>query len=182
MLNLKMEGITMPSNYKLPDSYWHYESKSEKLASILFHISCECLGLKEVYQNHAGCERGYFKLASGKLLALPKRCGMDNRRLSIPDVIMRDDESRTVYLMEGKKLDTIVAGLWEIEDYDDIEALYINRYFPGYAVKRYLTIFGGARTSLPHDKVLLYLNNRGEIVLNEAAEPALSAGIKSLFQ
>jgi len=181
LLDLKMEGIMMPADYELPDSYWHYEDKSEKLASILFHIVCECVGLKEVYQNHAGCERGYFKLPSGQLLALPKRCGADNHKLSIPDVIMRSDLKRTIYLMEGKKLNTIRAGLRELEDYDDIEALYINKYFPGYAVKRYLTIFGGVRTSLPHNKVLLYLNRYGRIILNEAEEPALSAWIRGLL-
>ena len=67
MLNIKMEGITMPSQYSLPDSYWHYENKSEKMASILFHIACECLGMKEVYQNHAGCERGLYRLCGGGL-------------------------------------------------------------------------------------------------------------------
>lgn len=181
MLNLKMKGITMPTNYELPDSYWHYEDKSEKMASILFHIACECIGLKEVYQNHAGCERGYFKTAFGELITLPKRCGADEHNLLIPDVIMRDDINRTVYLMEGKKLSTINNGLEEIEDYDDIETLYINRYFPGYIVKRYLTIFGGLRSSLPHDKVLLYLNDNGKVILNEAKEPELSSRIKTLF-
>lgn len=182
MLHLTMEGIVMPANYELPDSYWHYEDKSEKMASILFHISCECLGLKEVYQNHAGCERGYFKSASGELIPLPKRCGADQHKLCIPDVIMRDDINRVVYLMEGKKLSTIDNGLREIEDYDDIEARYINRYFPGYTVKRYLTIFGGTQSTLPHDKVLLYLNDNGKLILNEDKEPDLAARIKSLSE
>lgn len=172
----------MPTNYELPDSYWHYEDKSEKMASILFHISCECLGLKEVYQNHAGCERGYFKSASGELIPLPKYCGADQHNLLIPDVIMRDDVNRVVYLMEGKKLSTITNGLEEIEDYDDIENLYINRYFPGYTVKRYLTIFGGTRNTLPHKKVLLYLNDNGKLILNEAKEPNLASRIKNLSE
>ncbi len=182
MLDLTMEGIVMPTNYKLPHSYWHYEDKSEKMASILFHISCECLGLKEVYQNHAGCERGYFKSALGELITLPKYCGADQHNLLIPDVIMRDDINRVVYLIEGKKLSTINHGLEEIEDYDDIEALYINRYFPGYTVKRYLTIFGGTQSTLPHEKVLLYLNDNGKLILNEDKEPSLSTRIKNLSE
>lgn len=180
MLNLEMENIVMPTNYELPDSYWHYEDKSEKIASILFHISCEYLGLKEVYQNHAGCERGYFKSPSGELITLPKYCGTDQHNLLIPDVIMRDDINRVVYLMEGKKLSTLTNGLEEIEDYDDIEELYINRYFSGYTVKRYLTIFGGTRSVLPHKKVLLYLNDNGRLILNGEKEPDLAARIMSL--
>lgn len=182
MLGLKMEGIALPTDYELPASYWHYEDLSEKMASILFHISCECLGFKEVYQNHAGCERGYFKSAAGALIALPKKCGPDQHNLLIPDVIMRDDRNRVVYLIEGKKLSTLYHGLMEIEDYDDIEALYINRCFPGYQVKRYLTIFGGARSTLPHEKVLLYLNRYGKLILNEAKEPELAARFRSLWE
>lgn len=181
MLNLKMEGITMPTNYKLPDSYWHYEDKSEKMASILFHISCEYIGLKEIYQNHAGCERGYFKSSSGQLITLPKKCGADEHNLLIPDVIMRDDVNRVVYLIEGKKLDTINNGLEEIEDYDDIETLYINKYFPGYDVKRYLTIFGGNLSQLPHPKVLLYLSNSGKVIINETKEAVLSERLNKIF-
>lgn len=180
MLNIKMEGIVMPSHYELPDSYWHYENKSEKMASILFHIACEYVGLKEVYQNHAGCERGYFKTKDNKLLTLPKYCGDDEHNLLIPDVIMRDDDNKVVYLMEGKKLDTINAGLSEIEDYDDIENLYIKKYFPGYTVKRYLTIFGGNLSHLPHKKVLLYLNESGKIILNSELEPKLSSLLLSI--
>ena len=182
MLDLKMEGITMPTKYELPDSYWHYEKKSEKMASILFHIACEYLGLKEVYQNHAGCERGYFKSVTGELITLPKYCGSDNHNLLIPDVIMRDDSNKIVYLMEGKKLTTLSNGLAEIEGYDDIENLYINRYFPGYTVKRYLTIFGGSKRSLPHEKVLLYLADDGHLIMNESKEPVLSSRIMSLLK
>lgn len=182
MLDLKMAGITMPTHYELPDSYWHYEDKSEKIASILFHVGCECLGLTEVYQNHAGCERGYFKPADGELIPLPKRCGSDGRNLLIPDVIMRDDKNKMIYLMEGKKLSTMAEGLAEIEDYDDIERLYINRYFPGYTVRRYLTIFGGTGSSLPHEKVLLYLGRSGKLIMNDAKEPELSERIRALLR
>lgn len=180
MLNVTMEGIDMPNSYELPDSYWHYEDKSEKMASILFHISCECLGFKEVYQNHAGCERGYFKTKEEKLVTLPKYCGNDQHNLLIPDVILRDDTKKIVYLMEGKKLSTISAGLSEIEDYDDIENLYIKHYFPEYTVKRYLTIYGGTKTQLPHPKVLIYLNAAGQIIMNDLAEPELSTKILEL--
>lgn len=179
LLRISMNGINMPANYQLPGSYWHYELKSEKMASILFHIICEDLGFSEVYQNHAGCERGYFKTATNELIALPKKIDLHN--LLIPDVIMRDDRNKIVYLMEGKKLDTINAGLSEIEDYDDIEMYYINRYFPDYTVKRYLTIFGGFLNNLPHEKVLFYLNENGNIFINESAEPILAQQIKHLL-
>ena len=181
LLNIKMEGIRMPSNYVLNDSYWHYENQSEKIASILFHVICEYFDLKEVYQNHAGSERGYFKTSTGELITLPKYCGDDNHNLLIPDVIMRDDINRIVYLIEGKKLSTLNAGLLEIENYDDIERLFINRYFSGYTVKRYLTIFGGNTSTIPHPKVLLYLNDNGKIIINDR-EPELVSRIRQLSE
>lgn len=197
LLKISIDGINLKS-YSLPIEYWHYEISSEKVASILFHISCENLGLKEVYQNHAGCERGYFKTLAGKLETLPKYCGNDSsgnvialknkntfavnkRDLLIPDVIMRDDNSKTIYLMEGKKISTLANGLREIEEYDDIEKLYINRFFPGYVVKHYLTIFGGNLNSLPDTKVLFYLNSNGKVILNEAAEPELIRRLQEIF-
>lgn len=181
LLNISMEGITMPEHYEFPNSYWHYETKSEKLASILFHVITEKIGFKEVYQNHAGCERGYFITDNRKLIALPKHCGNDNHNLLIPDVIVRDDTNKIVYLIEGKKLETINAGLKEIEDYDDIENLYLNKYFPEYTVKRYLTIYGGKLTQIPNNKVLLYLNEEGLLLINKDAEPELAQKINSMF-
>lgn len=182
ILDITLQNLTF-KKYIIPDKYWHYETKSEKVASILFHISCEDIGLIEVYQNHAGCERGYFKTEKGILETIPKYCGNDSngniialkdrntkannkRDLLIPDVIMRDDLNKIVYLIEGKQLSTMQNGLREIKDYDDIEELYIKRFFPGYEVRRYLTIFGGKLTSLPDDKVILYLNNSGQMFLN----------------
>ena len=137
------------------------------MASILFHVATENYGFKEVYQNHAGCERGYFKTISHHLIVLPKKTPT-NQNLLIPDVVMRDDINKIIYLMEGKKLSTLSDGLAEIEGYDDIENLYINKYFPGYQVKRLLTIFGGCNNALPHHKVLLYLQSDGKIILNKS--------------
>lgn len=182
LLNIKLEGLKLPKHYKLSTLYWHYEYKSEKMASILFHIACECLGMKEVYQNHAGCERGYFRTGTDELITIPKYCGLDKHNLLIPDVIMRDDANRVIYLIEGKKLDKLTNGLIELESYDDIETLYINRYFPKYTVKRYLTLFGGSKTSLPHEKVLLYLGENGTLIMNDVKEATLSLKIRSLLK
>lgn len=184
LLKLKIDGVTLKT-YSLPDKYWHYEKSSEKMASILFHVSCEYIGLLEVYQNHAGCERGYFKPASGELITIPKYCGenasgvtiplenkntpcSNKRNLLIPDVIMRDESKKIIYLIEGKKLSTINEGLAEIKLYDDIESLYVKKYFPGYTIKRYLTIFGGSHTTLIDNKILLYLSDDGTVIINSS--------------
>ncbi len=184
LLNLKIDGVVLKT-YQLPDKYWHYERSSEKMASILFHVSCEYIGLFEVYQNHAGCERGYFKPATGELITIPKYCGEDSsgvtialedkntpcvnkRNLLIPDVIMRDESRKIIYLIEGKKLSTIKEGLAEIKLYDDIENLYVKKYFSGYTIKRYLTIFGGNYSTLVNNEILLYLADDGTVIINNS--------------
>ena len=163
IVNISLAGLNLPVRAEMPDNYWHYEMKSEKMASILFHVLCENRGFIEVYQNHAGCERGYFKTRDCELITLPKKTPA-GENLLIPDVIVRDESNKVIILIEGKKLDTISAGLAELKGYDDIERLYIQPYFPGYTVYRRLTIFGGHATTLPHPKVLFYLSEDGRII------------------
>ena len=165
LLNLEMEGLTItyPDTYR--EKYWHYEKSSEKVASILLHIMCSNVGIRYIYENHAGCERGYFKNANGDLITLPKK-DTHGENLLIPDVILSDNTNRNIYLIEGKKLTTLQVGLAEIEDYDSIEDEYIKVEYPNFNYYRYLSIFGGYCTFLPDRKIMLYLNSDGLIILN----------------
>lgn len=164
ILDIELEGITIP-RLSLPEQYWHYEMKSEKMASILLHILSENNGLQGIYENHAGCERGYFKTPTGKLIALPKKdCYGTN--LYIPDLVLYDQSSRTVIIIEGKKLETLHDGLIEIENYDSIENEYITPYYPNCHIHRYLSIFGGRYEELPDPKVLFYLREDGKIIVS----------------
>lgn len=166
LLNLEMDGLTItyPNTYR--EKYWHYEKSSEKVASILLHIMCSNVGIRYIYENHAGCERGYFKNANGDLITLPKK-DTHGENLLIPDVILSDTTNRNIYLIEGKKLTTLQVGLAEIEDYDSIEDEYIKVEYPNFNYYRYLSIFGGNCTFLPNRKVMLYLSNNGLIILNK---------------
>jgi len=165
LLNLEMDGliITYPDSFR--DKYWHYDTKSEKIASILLHVMCENVGIKYIYENHGGCERGYFKNSKQKLITLPKK-DKNKQKLYIPDVILSDMGNKNIYLIEGKKLSTIKAGLKEIENYDSIENEYIKVEYPNFNYYRYLSIFGGNCTFLLDRKIMLYLNSDGLIILN----------------
>lgn len=165
LLNLEMDGLTItyPNTYR--EKYWHYEKSSEKVASILLHVMCSNVGVRYIYENHAGCERGYFKNANGDLITLPKK-NTHGDNLLIPDVILSDTINRNIYLIEGKKLNTLQAGLVEIEDYDSIEDEYIRVEYPNFNYYRFLSIFGGHLTTIPNRKIMLYLNNNGLIILN----------------
>jgi len=165
ILKLQLEGIQMPQVTPLPKNYWHYEINSEKNASILLHIMGEYYGLREVYQNHAGCERGYFITSNKLLLSLPKK---DTRgiNLYIPDLVLYNHVYNEILLIEGKKLSTLRNGLVEIDLYDSIENEFIRPHYHNAKIMRYLTIFGGYKSDYLHPKVLLYLNKNGQIFIN----------------
>ena len=168
LLSIQMQGLVLPQHVTLPESYWHYEMSSEKMATILLHVQAEYHGLKEVYQNHAGCERGYFKDPAGNLIALPKK-DRNGVNLYLPDLVLWDQESNTIVLVEGKKLDTLAAGLEEIQDYDSIETEYIRPKYPDCDIVRGVSIFGGYRESVPARGVIFYLNYNGKVVVSDDA-------------
>lgn len=165
ILNMELEGICMPKKVSLPDKYWHYEMSSEKIASILLHIVGEYHGMRGIYQNHAGCERGYFKTKNDELITLPKK-DKHGINLYIPDLVLHDKKSQYIILVEGKKLTTLQAGLDEIEDYDSIEDEFIKPYYSDCKIYRCVSIFGGNLTKLPHPKVILYLSETGKVIVN----------------
>lgn len=168
VLNMELEGITMPKKFSLPEKYWHYEKRSEKMASILLHMVGEYHGLRGIYQNHAGCERGYFKTKTDQLITLPKK-DRNGINLYIPDLVLHDPVSKYVVLVEGKKLSTLQAGIDEIEDYDSIEIEFIKPHYKDCQIYRCVSIFGGNLTSLPHPKVVLYLSETGRVIINPNA-------------
>lgn len=169
ILNMRLDGVTMPQKVSMPELYWHYEKNSEKMADILLHLQAAYHGLYCVYENHAGCERGYFRTKEGELITLPKKDKSGKNNLCLPDVVLYDEKSNYILLVEGKQLSTLNKGLQEIENYDSIEEEYI---FPNYGeveIMRCLSIFGGTKISLPHEKVLFYLADDGRIIINSNA-------------
>ena len=173
-----LEGIAMPENYDLPEKYWHYEKSSEKVTSIILHVLGENKGLEEVYQNHAGCERGYFYTKDKEAITLPKKDSGGVENLYIPDLILYENKSNTILLIETKKLSTLSEGLIEIEHYDSIENEYIKKYYPNATTLRYLTLFGGEISELPSSKVLVHMNYDGSVIINKDAPDF----IKELFE
>lgn len=178
ILNLKLKDISMPAQVELPELYWHYEMSSEKMTSILLHVLCLYNGFHSVYENHAGCERGYFKTKNNKLITLPKK-DRKGVNLYLPDVVLYNEPSNTIILVEGKKLSTLSDGLEEIQLYDSIEDEYIKPEYKNATIIRCVSIFGGtATTKHLHDDVLIYMNTSGQIYINSLAPEC----IKQIFR
>ena len=177
LLNIRLDGIQMPKDVSFPDKYWHYEMSSEKMASILLHMVGEYYNMRGIYQNHAGCERGYFKTKNNELITLPKK-DKHGVNLYIPDLVLHDEDSKYIILVEGKKLSTLQAGLEEIENYDSIETEFITPHYPECEIYRCISIFGGKLKHLPNPKVILYLNEYGDVIINSNAPQCIINAFK----
>ena len=169
MLDIKLEGITLPINIELPEHYWQYAMSSEKVASILLHLACQYKGIHGIYENHAGCERSYFREADGSFTTLHKKDsgGVDN--LLLPDVVLRNDNTNEIYLIEGKMYNKLSDGLKEIDTYDAIIEEHITRSYPSYKISRWVTLFGGELGGIPDDKVMIYVDIHGKVFINRNA-------------
>ena len=176
-LNMRLDGIDMPSNTTLPEQYWHYEKSSEKVASILLHMVCSKNGMSCVYENHAGCERGYFWTKDRREITLPKKDKYGNNLL-LPDVVLYDEAAKQILLVEGKKLSTLQKGIDEIKGYDSIEEDYINKFYPGCNVLRCVSIFGGSETGYLDKDVLIYVNLSGKIFINPNAPECIKKAFR----
>lgn len=177
ILGLRLDGIIMPKKVELPELYWHYEMSSEKMTSILLHVLGMYNGMYGVYENHAGCERGYFRTKSGRLVTLPKK-DKHGINLYLPDVVLYDEPSNIILLVEGKKLSTLANGIEEIQYYDSIEDEYIKPAYKGASILRCVSIFGGNETGYLHKDVLIYMNLSGKIFIN----PNAPEFVKSMFR
>ena len=176
ILGLKLDGIVMPKSVSLPELYWHYEMSSENDITLL-HILGMYNGMYGVYENHAGCERGYFRTKSGKLITLPKK-DKQGINLYLPDVVLYDEPSNIILLVEGKKLSTLSNGIEEIQYYDSIENEYIKPAYKGVTILRCISIFGGNDSGYLHKDVLIYMNLSGKIFINPNAPEC----VKSMFK
>lgn len=176
MIDMKLEEIDMPSDITMPENYWYYTNNSEKIASIFLHLTCQYYGIHGIYENHAGCERGYFRKQSGELIALPKK-DSNGINLYLPDIVLCDPSVKEIYNVEGKQLRTLNKGLSELNTFDSIENEYIKPSYPGFSMGRWLSIYGGTETVIPHEKVLVYLSRKGKVIINDNAP----IGIKNAF-
>lgn len=180
ILDIKLDGIILPENIELPQYYWQYANSSEKVASILLHLTCQYSGIHGIYENHAGCERSYFREADGSLTTLHKKDSGGEDNLLLPDVVLRNDRAKEIYLIEGKMYNKLAEGLSDIMGYDAIENEHIKRSYPGYTITRWVTLFGGDETSIPHDKVLILCNRHGKVIVNSKAPQAIKDAFRSV--
>lgn len=180
-LNINIKGLTLPTNLKKID-YWKYDITGEKLGTIFIHLVVESFtkGVS-VYENHAGCERGYFITSKGEPVTVEKykdrelyKKGDKSQIIHIPDLVLEDVERLKIINIEGKKDTTMEQGIEELNNFDAFEDTYIKKYYPEYKeIIRTVVLYGGVEKKIEEIDVSFLLNSKGEMILNIKKSPEL---------
>ena len=187
-LNIKIHGLSIPAS-KHRDNYWKYETEGEKLGTIFIHLVVENFTEGySIFENHAGCEKGYFITSDGKHIPLEKysdrkayKAGNKNKIISIPDLILIDFGRSEVINIEGKKYQFRQNGIEELKGFGDIEKTYIKKYYPKFKITRTVVLYGGVETKIIEIEVGFLLNENGDLVLGIKAPKLFREAIKNLL-
>jgi len=174
--DIGLEGLIIPKSKVLKD-YWYYESRGEKIGTIFLHLLVDEFSEgMSIYENHAGCERGYFITLKGEKLAVEKytdralyKAGDKTAIIALPDLTLVDFNKKEVIDVEGEMYQNAHKGILQLNGFDSFENLYIKKHYPGYSIIRTVVLYGSNNNTAPIGKISLLLNNSGCILLSTTA-------------
>ena len=187
-LDIKLQGLNIPNNNEHPD-YWRYEDRGEKLATIFIHLVVESFTKGySIFENHAGCEKSYFKNSNGDVVPLAKysdrdayKAGDKSKIAHIPDLILVDVERLKIINIEGKTYANRFNGIAELLNYDFIEDTYIRPQYPEYSIQRTVVVYGSNETEIVEIEVSFMLNKKGQMILGIQAPKLFNEAISNLL-
>ena len=187
-LAISLQGLNIPK-VELHAEYWKYDSDGEKLGTIFIHLIVENFTQGySIFENHAGCEKGYFIPKDGDPIPLAKykdrkkyKSGDKEQIIHIPDLILIDFGRSEVINIEGKKYKFRKQGIKELKNYDYIEENYIKKHYPKFTIHRTVVLFGGKEQQLIELEIGFLLNENGELILGIKAPKLFQEAIKNLL-
>ncbi len=187
-LNINLEGLKIPKA-TLPNDYWHYDNKGEKLATIFLHIVVENFTESySIFENHAGCEKGYFQTAEGENIPLVKyvdrekyKNGDKNQIVFIPDLVLLDIKETEIITIEGKKYEFRKNGIAELANYDAFDEMYLKKHYSDFKIIRTVVLYGSEEETIQEIEVGFLLNADGKLVLGIKAPKLFQRAIKNLL-
>ena len=172
------------------DKYWRYDLRGEKLGTIFVHLVVENFtnGFS-IYENHAGCERGYFMTKDGDAKVVKKyidkvkyKAGDKEQIIHIPDSVLVDADRLKIINIEGKKYQNMEQGINELNNFDAFENFYIREYFPEYReIIRTVVLYGSSKEEIERIEVSFLLNLQGKMILSVNAPEIFVEAIKNLL-
>lgn len=188
VLGIELDGLTVP-RATLPKDYWHYERQGEKLGTIFIHICVENFTTGySIFENHAGCEKGYFVTPDKEYIALEKysdrdayKAGDKDAIVFIPDLVLLDVDETEVITIEGKKYINKQKGIDELNNYDSFDNMYLKVHYPEYKIVRTVVLYGSNNEYVGEVEVGFLLNERGKLVLGIRAPKIFTKAITNLL-
>jgi len=126
---VEIDGFVAATASVLPSVYFNTVTGNEKTSTILFQHQS---GLSAAFHNHAGCQRSSITAPDKTTHAVPKT-------VTMPDVVLVNADTHTIYLVEGKDNSKVAAAQDQLDALGPFEEL-IGRYYPGFTCKRGLCI------------------------------------------
>jgi hypothetical protein len=187
-IGISLLGLTIPK-VGMNNDYWKYDKDGEKLGTIFIHLVVEEFSQGySIFENHAGCEKGYFFPLSGEPIPLEKyknralyKAGDKKQIIEIPDLILLDKKEKEIINIEGEKYVNRNAGILQIKTFDFIEKIYIKKNYPKYKIIRTVVLFGSEETSIVEIEVGFLLNKNGQLILSVKAPKLFQEAIKNLL-
>lgn len=188
MLAISLQGLTVPKA-DIPQNYWRYDMEGEKLGTIFIHIVVENFTEGySIFENHAGCEKGYFHTSKGECVPLAKyadkeayKAGDKKQIVFIPDLVLLDIETKEAITIEGKKYENKDKGIAELNNYNSFDKLYLKKYYPLYKIVRTVVLYGSTNTQILEIEVGFLLNKNGQMVLGIKAPQLFGRAIRNLL-
>lgn len=187
-IGISLQGLTIPK-VGMNDEYWKYDKDGEKLGTIFIHLVVEEFTQgRSIFENHAGCEKGYFFPLTGEPIPLEKykdralyKAGDKKQIIEIPDLVLLDKKENEIINIEGEKYINRNAGILQIKTFDFIEKVYIKKHYPKHKIIRTVVLFGSDETSFVEIEVSFLLNKSGQLILSVKAPKLFKEAIKNLL-
>lgn len=187
-LDVSLQNLTIPKA-AMNVNYWKYDTDGEKLGTIFIHLVVENFTQGySIFENHAGCEKGYFIPLEGEPIPLAKykdrtkyKDGDKEQIIHIPDLILIDFGRSEVINVEGKKYKFRQNGIDELNNYDFIEQNYINKHYPKFKIIRTVVLYGSQEEQIIEIEVGFLLNENGQLILGIKAPQLFKEAIKNLL-
>lgn len=192
-LNIGLEDLDIPYYLKSCNkNYWNIERNGEKLGTIFMHLVVDAFTQGySIFENHAGCEKSYFRRSDGSITPLEKysdriayKVAGDKTAIAhIPDLILIDVENLEIINIEGKKYEYRYKGISELNNYDFIEKEYIKKSYDIYDIIRTVILYGSnlKNNSTLEAEIGFLLNRDGKIILGISAPKLFRDAINNLL-
>jgi len=178
-LGIGLSGLSIPS-CTFNELYWYYEERSEKLVTILLHVLIlyEMEGVSVIYENHAGCEKGYLYGPDGAPLQIKKyqegrreeyKKGNKKLIVQLPDLVIFLANEKELISIEGERSVNMEKGLIQLEGFSNIEREELIPLYEPESLEQYLCLYGDSEVQ-DESRVALTLYTDGTIHIPESKE------------